>query len=809
MDRRQFLKGTAGAAAILTLEQVKARALVPDKKVLLLGNAHGANMFGAFKNMAQAAFYNNGSTAPFGGRTRFKCCRAWTLGNQSTPWLQAFFMPWGLGAVSGHEEVYEATAPVFIPAIYAIFNGVARPITFGGVQGHVFSTTGIGEFSDRFYAQDFGLPNFPSNATIVIKHYYDLVGSNTAPARARGFPNLQRMNYDPANEPANGLTTEMQTSTPFTAPTGAVVQSCFGPNFLIGAPNGDMNSYIVPGDSITADGVGDGVVSQGELAGGYTTRALYRAGEAFIIHGLGGRGMYHTVQNGAFTKATLGAANIALIPQGGNDLSNGHNDVQLESDMKTVTGWMRALKYKKVAWGTVCMRTSDGTPANNLTLYRCTDLANQAPYYTQNSGGLGFGSGEYRDIYDARIIANKGTGNNYPDDVFDTAAFVTDTSTGNNKYKVPTAPFSSTLAASALAGASSVSITDAPTVGDALIFNVGSANVEPVQGDTTMYIVQSVTGAGPYTVTFATVDTYQGGGQIFGRTLGNALSAGAVVKNTWSGDETHPTYPLHKLLDVNVASPMIATYAITRALDPDAATLISSFSTDPGATRRNLINTTILSLKEWDIWRHVVAMGFIAAHEKAAAYRNWKSPGTYDIADAVAPTFTVDRSITGDGTTQSCTVTGLDPSALPALFGLENMFGAILNLAGGTATGWELGCASGNLRISGRSGANASSLINGGGASLFMNPGAATPSFNLGIRRGDGVIRNYANGVPDTTAAAAATVMSNQITLLRSTTQFTNRPLAFYAVGDGGLGDGQIAAFSAIVRRYMSAVGAI
>lgn len=807
VSRRAVLGGLLAAAASAGLPK-KAAALTATQKLLLEGSGQSApqNVFNGLINVAQGAFCNTGSTSQFSGRQRFKSCRTWFLGQSSEPYIKLVFFPWGLGNIAGHEEVYEASGPITVPLMTVTFNGITKTVLFGGQQSHTFSPVGFCEFSDAIFASDFGLPLFPPNAVLVIKHYYDLLNvSDQAPARARGFPFWQRVNYLITNEPANGLTTEFQGSGTFTFPTGAVAQSCFGPNLIVGAPTSDMNSYGIFGDSISADGVGDGVIVQNELTQGYLARSLYAAGEAFIIHGLGGRGIYHSMVNNTFTRMLMYAMNLPLIPQGGNDISNGHNAAKLLADMKQFSGWCRAAGAKKIVWGTVLPRTSSGVAGNALTNFRDTDLTNQAPYFTQNPGGVGFHQGEDKDIYNADILANKGTGNGYPDDVIDCGAVCAET-TDTGKYKIPPVPFSSTLAAAATAGASQLSFTAAPVVGDAMIFNVGSSNVEPVAADTGMYIVQTVGGVGPFTVTFATADAYEGGGLPFGRTLGNNLSLGAVIKNTWSGDETHPTYPLHKLIHLNASAPKIASFAIVPAMDPDAATLIASFTTAPNTARQNLINRTILQLKAWDIWTHIVAMSFLAAHEKAAAYRNWKTPGTLDVLDGVAPTFTVDSGITGDGTTQYCTINGLT-----SLANANSVHAAILNLAGGGVAGFELGSLNGFLRMGGRSGTNSQIFLSGATA-LNQNPGGVTPAFNLGLRRlvsgvSDDTQRAYHDGIPDQTAVVPVTTAINQITLLRSTTQFTSRPLAFYAIGDGQLSDTQIAAYSKIVRFYLGPNG--
>ncbi len=762
----------------------------------------GVSAFYGLQNVAQASFANTGSHTPSGSRTRFKSRRLWTLGNAPTPFIKLFFMPWGLGSVTGHEEVQEATSPVTIPSITVTFNGVTQNVTFSGSTSHTFANTGFGETSDALLATAFGMTYFPPGAQITIKHYYDLASTDTAPSRARGFPNWQRLVYDPANEPAGGLTTEMQGAGAFTFPTNAQNLAVFGPNIILGAPTRSVRSWFFAGDSITADGVGDSS-APGALNGGYLQRAGWQSGDAFFVHGLGGRGAYHWMQSGAYSQALLPIANASVFALGTNDISNGLTKDQHVANLKSLAVQARSAGHGVVLTSTLPPRVSVGTSGNANTLYRATDLTNQFPYYTQNAGGVGFGVGEYKDQFNSEVIAQKGA-NGYPDDVIDFASMVTDGTT-SSKWKLPATPVNTTLAAAATALSATVSMTASPPVGAGLVFNVGIAGVEPVTGDTSAYNVLAVSGAGPYTVTIAQTDTYEGGGQVGGRTVGNALSSGAAVKNTLSSDETHPTAEGHALVQP-LALTKIQAAAIVNAYESETNTLVSSFTVAPNAARIKLIDDTIKAFKDWGVWANFVALHFQGAHDSQAYKRNWKNPGTYDIVEVVAPTFTVDRGITGNGTTQYCTM-GLDPSAGGTIIAQNDIHGGQFVLTAGGSTGFELGSVNGLIALRSRAGANAAVQVSCG-TGFSPTTGLSLPYHLMAVRSVSGTQRVYTGGSPDGTNATASTGLPNAIQLLKTTSSFSSRQIFCTHIGNAQMSDVQLAAVAAIIKKFAVAVGA-
>lgn len=83
--------------------------------------------------------------------------------------------------------------------------------------------------------------------------------------------------------------------------------------------------------------------------------------------------------------------------------------------------------------------------------------------------------------------------------------------------------------------------------------------------------------------------------------------------------------------------------------DADASALFAAMSSQPDATRKTLINTTILALKAAGIWTLLDELWFMAAHDSQAGLLGWKRKK--DCTAVNAPTFTADRGYAGDGTT--------------------------------------------------------------------------------------------------------------------------------------------------------------
>lgn len=83
----------------------------------------------------------------------------------------------------------------------------------------------------------------------------------------------------------------------------------------------------------------------------------------------------------------------------------------------------------------------------------------------------------------------------------------------------------------------------------------------------------------------------------------------------------------------------------------EATTLFAAMTSQPNATRKALIDTTIRALKAAGIWDEMDAMFVLAAHDSQAALLDWKNPGTRSAVAVNSPTFVADRGYTSDGST--------------------------------------------------------------------------------------------------------------------------------------------------------------
>lgn len=84
--------------------------------------------------------------------------------------------------------------------------------------------------------------------------------------------------------------------------------------------------------------------------------------------------------------------------------------------------------------------------------------------------------------------------------------------------------------------------------------------------------------------------------------------------------------------------------------EAEATALFARFTSDPGTTRKNDINTCIASLKTNGIWSKLEALWVFAAHDSQASLLNWVS-SSHNMTTAGSPTFTTDAGYTGDNTT--------------------------------------------------------------------------------------------------------------------------------------------------------------
>ena len=97
------------------------------------------------------------------------------------------------------------------------------------------------------------------------------------------------------------------------------------------------------------------------------------------------------------------------------------------------------------------------------------------------------------------------------------------------------------------------------------------------------------------------------------------------------------------------------------AYDADASAYFARMATDPGATRKGLINQLFLDLKAASVYSKADAITLLASHEASTGLLNLVST-SYPLSTVNGPTFTVDRGYQGDGSSSYLTVSGYNQS---------------------------------------------------------------------------------------------------------------------------------------------------
>jgi hypothetical protein len=107
---------------------------------------------------------------------------------------------------------------------------------------------------------------------------------------------------------------------------------------------------------------------------------------------------------------------------------------------------------------------------------------------------------------------------------------------------------------------------------------------------------------------------------------------------------------------------------LLRGYEQETRSLINLAATKPTNTRALLIDKTIRELKNCGFWG-VADLLYLAGSSDDISRLNWIRPGTFTLADVVAPTFTPDRGFKGNGTTQALD-TGFNPTTAGGKFAL-------------------------------------------------------------------------------------------------------------------------------------------
>jgi hypothetical protein len=255
-----------------------------------------------------------------------------------------------------------------------------------------------------------------------------------------------------------------------------------------------------------------------------------------------------------------------------------------------------------------------------------------------------------------------------------------------------------------------------------------------------------------------------------------------------------------------VSAPAGASY------DPAAEAAFAAMTVQPDATRKGLINDLIAGTIMDGVWTKLDWLNLLAAHAAQAARVNLRNPAK-SLSAINAPTFTVDRGYSGDGSTSY-----LD---LGEQFGFA---GAQYGQNSATIGGWINLQGTGNgarpaIGQAGTSFAGVYARNNVGAATFKINDAVLTtlqtdPTSRLGHRTATRQAADskvgYIAGAQVATAAVASRadyLTGGPASLLRDVAQYSPDRLAASYSG-GGLAPAEVAALHARLSTYLTAIGA-
>lgn len=93
----------------------------------------------------------------------------------------------------------------------------------------------------------------------------------------------------------------------------------------------------------------------------------------------------------------------------------------------------------------------------------------------------------------------------------------------------------------------------------------------------------------------------------------------------------------------------------------EAKTLFRNMTSPADSGRKRIINNLIKRLKGDGTWGLLDVFWVMASHNQQASRLNWKTPGTYTLTETNAPTWTLDKGYTGNGSNMYLN-TGFTPS---------------------------------------------------------------------------------------------------------------------------------------------------
>ncbi|MFN4296810.1 MAG: hypothetical protein ACK4FB_08200 [Brevundimonas sp.] len=249
--------------------------------------------------------------------------------------------------------------------------------------------------------------------------------------------------------------------------------------------------------------------------------------------------------------------------------------------------------------------------------------------------------------------------------------------------------------------------------------------------------------------------------------------------------------------------------APTGPVDVALQAWLDELEVQPSPTQAGRVRTLIESLMDDGVWAELDALWLHAGHHEQAGRVNLVDPESLRLSPFGSPSFTAYEGFTGNGTTAY-----LDAGA--ALSTLANyaqndacMFAwGMANVASNTA--YDIGTASsidsalrartaaGNFAVSANSSTGLSGALVGDSLGLFAWDRASS-----------GTVVRYHDGASVASTSNTSTGLGGgNVTVLRSNTSYSTRPLGVAGLG-GSLGSTKQAALHAALNTYLTAVGAV
>lgn len=250
--------------------------------------------------------------------------------------------------------------------------------------------------------------------------------------------------------------------------------------------------------------------------------------------------------------------------------------------------------------------------------------------------------------------------------------------------------------------------------------------------------------------------------------------------------------------------------AMHNAFLSESHKVFRAMTTPQANARKYLIDTTIRSLKTTGVWSKLDCLYLLAAADAQAALINWKTPGTFNLTLADAPTFTTDRGYTGDGVNDSL-ATGFVPSGGMYAQDSAHIGAWVLNDIT-SASAYAIGETSGstpNAYIRPRSTAT-EAVWTVNNATAVTTAGVTTSAGHTMINRSASDAQQiYKDGAELGTSTGASTGLpTTAIHLLRGFSVFSAHQIAAAHIG-GSLSATEVEDLYVALTVYLTAVGAI